>query len=687
MTVVDYSAGEQVEEVRADTRRVWRVDIPARNLVPRVAVRIDGLGRGAGPQTLRPVLYNSAGALLSTGSAFVVEKNDPARMQDLVFPDVKVLAAGSYIIGLHADGVDRTARVWGSDLHAARANDCINPHAVAKFSWATWQGGYVSPSAYVASTASPRPTPESPGYLEVGPFDATSANYVLSGPWGGPATKPVVAGQRVFLRMGVYIAAATGLPSSARIAVGARYTKADGTYHSEVMVTPELGAVQSLAVGRWYYPFGWLTVPAGAETVAVMGRVSSLTGATGITVRFAAAQFDRYPPDGVTVLPYGDGRSPGWAWEGAADNSMSRGPYGRINRVMNPRPEVGGTAFAMNNVVATIEADPSSPTGRRVRLHTATQPDAFVYLPPHGSVAEMAYGAVAGETWTLVAWVKANAAAMAMPQNANTNNSVSQLTLWHRTASSGAYTISKAPRPAVADVWERTAVQVTLPTDATAFFSRLYHGGDGAVYPGAEVHFAGVRMYKGTIADLEDFDFDGDSPGAQWLGTAAASLSIKWQAAELPDTYADGPAAAAGTPAALIPPGVASVIELTPEWVPPLIPDEELAARGWHSSQLALRGNIESASDRTVTAEWHGTSLDERRGAFALVREGGPLEELVGERVRVTRRSREAYVYIVGSTDDMDEDLSLTRRAWMALADAAEESIDLRLQVVTGATL
>jgi hypothetical protein len=120
-------------------------------------------------------------------------------------------------------------------------------------------------------------------------------------------------------------------------------------------------------------------------------------------------------------------------------------------------------------------------------------------------------------------------------------------------------------------------------------------------------------------------------------------------------------------------------------WLPPLITDEELAARGWYSAQQALAGSIDSHRTVTTRAEWHGTTTDPNRGAFALVREGGVLEDMVGEVLRVSAGHRSAFVYVVDSSDELDEDLSLARRAFFALGNASDESIVARVAVVQGA--
>jgi hypothetical protein len=117
----------------------------------------------------------------------------------------------------------------------------------------------------------------------------------------------------------------------------------------------------------------------------------------------------------------------------------------------------------------------------------------------------------------------------------------------------------------------------------------------------------------------------------------------------------------------------------------PEIPDEELAARGWYSAQRALAGQSLSGTRRAASVEWHHTSLDDHEGAFALVREGGPLEELVGDVLRVSYGTRAAYVYVIDASDEIDADLSLARRAFLQLANLADDERRMTLEVVAGA--
>jgi hypothetical protein len=88
----------------------------------------------------------------------------------------------------------------------------------------------------------------------------------------------------------------------------------------------------------------------------------------------------------------------------------------------------------------------------------------------------------------------------------------------------------------------------------------------------------------------------------------------------------------------------------------------------------------------TASCGWHGTSFDPWRGSFAIVARDGPLAEMVGERLAVTRRDlatpRTVYVYVHSDSDDLTEDVSLTRRAFMELGDPALDNISVVCDVV-----
>lgn len=122
-------------------------------------------------------------------------------------------------------------------------------------------------------------------------------------------------------------------------------------------------------------------------------------------------------------------------------------------------------------------------------------------------------------------------------------------------------------------------------------------------------------------------------------------------------------------------------------WTPPEGATEDYyAALPWPESQRKLaEGAAVPHSARLATCGWHGTKIDPNRGAFAIVRSDGPLADLLGERVRVGAYPRAAYVYVTDERADVEEDISLTRRAFAALAPLATDELAVKVEVMDGA--
>mgnify|MGYP001178067294 CR=1 FL=1 len=121
------------------------------------------------------------------------------------------------------------------------------------------------------------------------------------------------------------------------------------------------------------------------------------------------------------------------------------------------------------------------------------------------------------------------------------------------------------------------------------------------------------------------------------------------------------------------------------------IPDLIMARRPWNVAQEAFgRAGVVAGSRRFATAGWHGPFTDPEAGSFAIVRSDGPLADLVGERVRVTYRAgtlaRSVAVYVHDEhdfgEDAADEDISLARRAMLALAPLRLDSIPVEVEVL-----
>lgn len=103
--------------------------------------------------------------------------------------------------------------------------------------------------------------------------------------------------------------------------------------------------------------------------------------------------------------------------------------------------------------------------------------------------------------------------------------------------------------------------------------------------------------------------------------------------------------------------------------------------RAFPEAQRLFAGEVERDLSQTVRIGWHDTATSPYAGAFAVVKLGGTLDDLIGEVVRVRVGRRQALVYVVGSAD-VPVELSLARRAMLALAPLALEAVKARVGVV-----
>lgn len=142
------------------------------------------------------------------------------------------------------------------------------------------------------------------------------------------------------------------------------------------------------------------------------------------------------------------------------------------------------------------------------------------------------------------------------------------------------------------------------------------------------------------------------------------------------DTYSNGTAAVLPSPSTLTAslPVILSVFEA---WAAPDLEDLLLSRLPWDLTQRVFTSTAPLRNSKTAaTAGWHSTALDPEKGAVAIVRTGGPLEDLVGERIRVTRRvgviERSVSLFVhdeLAFPDELlSEDLSLSKTAFLRLA-------------------
>lgn len=121
--------------------------------------------------------------------------------------------------------------------------------------------------------------------------------------------------------------------------------------------------------------------------------------------------------------------------------------------------------------------------------------------------------------------------------------------------------------------------------------------------------------------------------------------------------------------------------ELTDTFLPsePEILD---ARQGFPDAQAALGSGVLDAVSGLYGCGWYGTSVSRERGSFALVNRDGPLESIIGDRVKLTSGDHSTFVYVIGSAD-LDWDIHITRRSFAALSLLAVDRIDVTVEVVS----
>jgi hypothetical protein len=191
-----------------------------------------------------------------------------------------------------------------------------------------------------------------------------------------------------------------------------------------------------------------------------------------------------------------------------------------------------------------------------------------------------------------------------------------------------------------------------------------------------------VELLLGDVPVLADGDYEVgvQAAGAVKLGyTASAGTSHTWS-----DTFSDGPIGDA-------PGGATSqardyafwVHYRTLEDIADDLDDELYAELGWASSQEMLSATpVVPNSAVQATCGWHGISYDSKVGAFAIVRTGGPLADLVGERLKITADDQVIYVSCRDERDIV-EDISLSRAAFARVALLWTEDLDVLVEVLS----
>jgi hypothetical protein len=195
-------------------------------------------------------------------------------------------------------------------------------------------------------------------------------------------------------------------------------------------------------------------------------------------------------------------------------------------------------------------------------------------------------------------------------------------------------------------------------------------GLDGVVQLGVHAADPGLRVYEQAASyfPASSFNTDAYSDGAS--ATLGATTGTGTAMAVYASTF----------------PGFSPLVEY-PSGLhgPPVGVPEMVYARLPFDASQAVFSSTGPRRDPQITARvaWHGTRVNAERGAFAVAQRGGVFDALVGERVRVTHGDppRSVYVYI-GDIAEIDQDLSLSRRAFKALEQLGLDEITATVQVM-----
>jgi hypothetical protein len=110
-------------------------------------------------------------------------------------------------------------------------------------------------------------------------------------------------------------------------------------------------------------------------------------------------------------------------------------------------------------------------------------------------------------------------------------------------------------------------------------------------------------------------------------------------------------------------------------------PEILIGRRAFATAQQLLAGVPLRRLGR-IDVGWYGTDTHPEQGAFAVVRDGAGLAELVGEVLKVTVGSRVVFVYVVGARG-VPAQLAVSRRAFLALGLLSLDSVPAVVEVVS----
>lgn len=157
-----------------------------------------------------------------------------------------------------------------------------------------------------------------------------------------------------------------------------------------------------------------------------------------------------------------------------------------------------------------------------------------------------------------------------------------------------------------------------------------------------------------------------------------------------PDPYtATGDPSISGSPSGLVALAGSIVIVGVAPWGPQVaISDDEIATLPVGVAQSLLTGGVVSSVGSAICG-WNYSADAPPPPASAIVRTGGPLEGLVGERVRVTAATETgpaSVVVVVIDEDPFDdtlqEDISLARGAFLQIGALWQDALTVQIDVL-----
>lgn len=247
------------------------------------------------------------------------------------------------------------------------------------------------------------------------------------------------------------------------------------------------------------------------------------------------------------------------------------------------------------------------------------------------------------------------------------------------------------------------AVKVTLPLDGlgSAVGSQAFRGViyEGKVGGALLAQSAEVTIADGAALAWVDFSFLTADPrgipltkgSTYYIGVqagptgSAARFSATGTQVGITDTYSNGPGATVGSAPST---GLTAFLTTTRAYVPLPTVSEQMLASLPVPDAVAYFGTA-TGPDRSTAARascgWHGTKFAEEQGAFAIVKLDGLLSDFVGERVQIRHDDRITYAYVYDERD-IAEDISVTRRLFMELADPTDDELEVTVTAM-GASL